>query len=264
MFGVRFHPDAIARGIIDPVTNPVTTTVATPVKIAAARRLHVPSLHPGTIELPEGEAHHARDVLRLADLATVELFDDAGQVARGWLRFDGNRGASVAVEEVRSAAEGLFQLTIAAAVPKGDRADWMIEKLSELGVSRFIPLATQRSVVHPAGTSKRQRWERLAIEAAKQSRRAGVMRIDELSPVESAMDAGWYLSTDPGALPIGDLLRAYQGNQLRLFIGPEGGWTEDEKQAFEAAGLTAVGLTDTILRIETAAVAAAAVVMCSR
>jgi 16S rRNA (uracil1498-N3)-methyltransferase len=227
------------------------------------RRLHVPKLHPGNIELPAGEAHHARDVLRLAELATVELFDDAGQVARGRLSFDGDRGASVSVEEVHPPTADSFQLTIASAVPKGDRADWMIEKLSELGVASFIPLATHRSVVHPSGPSKRQRWERLAIEAAKQSRRSGVMRIDDLSPVGSVLDAGWYLSTESGAVSIDQMLRGSEGNQLRLFIGPEGGWTDEERLAFDAAGLTAVRLTDTILRIETAAVAAAAVVMCS-
>jgi len=227
------------------------------------RRLHVRHLHVGNVQLPEAEAHHARDVLRMNELAIVELFDDAGQVARGKLSFDGQRGASVAVDAVHTPAVAPFQLTIAAAVPKGERADWMIEKLGELGVSRFIPLATERSVVLPGGTNKRQRWERLAIESAKQSRRAGIMRIDDLTPLESAMSSGWYLSTNDDAASIGEMLGQKREQELRLFIGPEGGWTDAERTAFDAAGLTGVRLTDTILRIETAAVAAAAVVICA-
>jgi 16S rRNA (uracil1498-N3)-methyltransferase len=228
------------------------------------RRLHVRHLHPGNVKLPDAQAHHARDVLRLEERAIVELFDDAGQVARGRLGFEGTRAAFVAVETLLPPGSGRFQLTVASAVPKGERADWMIEKLSELGVCRFVPLATQRSVVRPGGTNKRQRWERLAIEAAKQSRREGVMQIEELLTVASAIEAGWYLSTQTNAVPIGEMIQKPRPAELRLFIGPEGGWTDAERAAFDAAGLTAVRLTHTILRIETAAVAAAAVVMCLR
>jgi 16S rRNA (uracil1498-N3)-methyltransferase len=220
--------------------------------------------------LPAGEAHHARDVLRLDERTPIELFDDAGQVARGELLFDSGRGACVAVQEIEPRDANVFHLTIAAAIPKGERADWMIEKLSELGVARFIPLATQRSVVLPGGTNKLQRWERIAIEAAKQSHRDGLMRIDKLQPLAEATVSppqrsappAWYLSTEPGAAPISAMLQSFTAAELRLFIGPEGGWTDAERTAFDAAGLTAVRLTDTILRIETAAVAAAAVVMC--
>ncbi len=228
-----------------------------------ARRLHVPHLHLGSVTLPEGEAHHARDVLRLEEQSIVEVFDDAGQVARGKLRFDGSRLAHVSVEELLPRDASMFHLSVAAAVPKGERADWMVEKLSELGVAEFIPLKTDRSIVLPGGANKRQRWERLAIEAAKQSRRVGVMRIGELATLAPALKPGCYLSTEPGGVAIGERVRKNRPAELRLFIGPEGGWTDGERASFEAAGLTAVKLTDTILRIETAAVAAAAVVMCA-
>lgn len=218
--------------------------------------------------MAEAEAHHARDVLRMEEMTAVELFDDGGQAARGRLKFDGNRGASVLVEALEAAETQSFQLTIASAVPKGERADWMIEKLSELGVSRFIPLETERSVVHPGGKNKKERWERLAIESAKQSRRAGVMRIDDLMPLAVAMGPGWFLATETatetGTAPIRDVVRDFGSKEVRLFIGPEGGWADGERRAFDAAGLTGVRLTDTILRIETAAIAAAALVMCAR
>jgi 16S rRNA (uracil1498-N3)-methyltransferase len=229
------------------------------------RRIHVHHLAPGEVQLAPAEAHHARDVLRLAEGTSVELFDDAGQAAAGIVTSVGPQGMTVRVETVTRGEDGL-NLTIAAAVPKGDRADWMVEKLGELGVQNFIPLATARSVVLPAGKNKTQRWARLAIESAKQSRRVGVMRIAELTPLDQAIRstaAGWYLSTRADALPISrQLKQPIPTPALTLFIGPEGGWTNEEITAFDAARFTDVGLTRTILRVETAAIAAAAMIAC--
>jgi 16S rRNA (uracil1498-N3)-methyltransferase len=235
-----------------------------------ARRIHVRQLQTDRpLALEPSEAHHARDVLRLTDGAPVEVFDDSGAVGRGVLILSGMQAF------VRVEADGLVprqaggvSLVIAAAVPKGDRADWMVEKLSELGVTEFLPLAAARSVVLPEGRGKRDRWVRIAIEAAKQSRRVGVMRIAELTRVEDAIaraaGAGWFLSTEePHATPIADAFsRRPQGQCLTAFIGPEGGWTVQERERFAAAGATPVRLTSTVLRVETAAVTAAAVVAC--
>lgn len=232
-----------------------------------ARRIHVPVLDVGETQLDPRQAHHARDVLRLTDGAAVEVFDDAGRVARGVLLISGT-GASVRVERVdRAPALGASgRLTVVSAVPKGDRADWMVEKLSELGVAEFVPLAAARSVVLPEGKNKRARWARIATEAAKQSRRGGVMSVGELASLPEALAAGpnaWYLSTEAGVTPVGiaaAMNATARDADVRAFIGPEGGWTEGELLQFSAAGAVAVRLTDTILRVETAAVAVAAVV----
>jgi 16S rRNA (uracil1498-N3)-methyltransferase len=231
------------------------------------RRLHVSQLSVGEVRLPEREAHHARDVLRLAESDEVELFDDAGQVARGVVREANASSVIVAVEKIRAADRREVQITVACAVPKGDRADWLVEKLSELGVDRFIPLQTDRSVVLPTGKGKRDRWLRLAVEAAKQSRRAGVMQIDELTPLDRVVESTpaqsvvWFFSTeDEGAVPIGDAIQSLDAKEILLLIGPEGGWTSREIAAMRERNLTPVRLTATILRVETAAVAAAAIV----
>ena len=237
---------------------------------AVPRRVHVARLRIGENPLDAAEAHHARDVLRLTDGTPVEAFDDAGAVARGVLVFRGARDAAVRVETIRSPRDttGAVRLTVAAAVPKGERADWMVEKLSELGVAGFVPLAAARSVVLPEGKNKRQRWLRLATEAAKQSRRAGVMRIGELTSLSDALAAArgtvaWYRATETDAqpAPIGEALADVgDGATITAFVGPEGGWTADELEAFSAAGARAVRLTQTVLRVETAAIAVAAVV----
>ena len=254
--------------------------------VPVARRIHVASVRAGeTVSLDRAEAHHARDVLRLADGTPVEVFDDAGGVGHGVLVLAGG-DASVRVERVQLAGlrSDSPRLCVAAAVPKGDRADWMVEKLSELGVDEFVPLAAARSVVLPEGKGKRERWVRIATEAAKQSRRTGVMRITELTPLAAALrrvtggatgaDAhpdstqqrAWFLSTEsenptPIDRAIADLQAAAA---VTTFVGPEGGWAASEVEQFIAAGATAVRLTPTILRIETAAVTAAAVVACLR
>jgi 16S rRNA (uracil1498-N3)-methyltransferase len=237
------------------------------------RRIHVLALHPGEVPLDAAEAHHALEVLRLTSGTTVEVFDDDGHVAPGVLSVVA-AGVFVRINTVQeSRHSAAVRLTVAAAVPKGDRVDWMIQKLSELGVYRFIPLVTARSVVVPAGKNKAERWARLAVEAAKQSRRPGVMKIASLARPEELItslqvsgqlpDPLWYLSLHVGARSIVQLLRDEAlPTQLTLMVGPEGGWTEEEMGIFEETGVQAVALTSTVLRIETAAIAAAAVVAC--
>jgi len=231
------------------------------------RRIHTEKLHAGNVALTPEQAHHLRKVLRLADGELVEIFDDQGQVGTGVLRFHGSVDASVDVETVTTPAPKAFSLTIAAAIPKGERADWMIEKLSELGVDAFVPLAAARSVVLPEGRNKHERWGRIATESAKQSRRMGTMRIEKLTPVDLAIKqvhgAGWVCSTRGDAIPFD---QAVQNRPLEvtLFIGPEGGWLDEELAAFADAGICSVRLTQTVLRVETAAIAAAAMILMSR
>jgi 16S rRNA (uracil1498-N3)-methyltransferase len=231
------------------------------------RRVHVNLLRPGEIELDAASAHHVRDVLRLSIGAELELFDDAGRVARGEIVAT-EPLVRVRVGEMGTARHSTRAVTIASAVPKGERADWMIEKLSELGCERFVPLATARSVVLPEGKNKRERWIRIATESAKQSRRAGVMRIDELTAVKAFLEHRQtdrnfiaFLSTEPSAQPIASLMDA-PAQTVTLVIGPEGGWNSEELSLFASHQLTGLKLTDTVLRVETAAVAAMAVVAC--
>jgi 16S rRNA (uracil1498-N3)-methyltransferase len=223
-------------------------------------------VHAGPLKLAPAEAHHVRDVLRLAQGAVVEVFDAIGRSARATIARCTPREVVLEVQGIREPGQGP-QWTIASALPKGSRVDWMIEKLSELGTAAFIPLRSQRSVVLPEGQGKRQRWQRLAVEAAKQSRRTGVMRIEELTGVDELVNqaggtpATWYLSTAPGAGGVLELIsnvrQRESGEPLRFLIGPEGGWTDAERAAFDAAGFNALSLGPTVLRIETAAVAAA-------
>jgi 16S rRNA (uracil1498-N3)-methyltransferase len=224
------------------------------------RRLLVPKLTPGLVHLPADQAHHARDVLRLAVGDEVELFTASGETAPGRINQCTSVVVVVEVGDIISRGIG-FDLTIASAVSKAARADWMIEKLSELGVTRFIPLITARSVVHPEGKNKIERWQRLAAEAAKQCRRLGVMQIAPLTSLDNLTlsERSAYLSTAPNAGSLSSILHS-PSSSLTLLVGPEGGWSEGEMAGFAERHLTPITLGETILRVETAAMAAAAVV----
>ncbi len=233
------------------------------------RRLHVSHLQAGDVALDADESHHARDVLRLTVGTIVELFNDAGQTARGTIATLTKNSVIVRVESLDQTPGRATHtaIVVASALPKGDRADWMIEKLSELGVDQFIPLVSARSVVVPKGTGKAQRWTRIAVESAKQSRRAGVMQIATLATLGDLLSREKQeivlLSTEWDAKPLHDLLQSKidsRKSQITLLIGPEGGWTPEELKTMKDSALTAARLTATILRIETAAIAAAAIV----
>jgi 16S rRNA (uracil1498-N3)-methyltransferase len=176
------------------------------------------------------------------------------------------RGVTIEVDQIGRGLAAKCRLSIAAAVPKAARADWMIEKLGELGVEAFVPLITRRSVVSPKGSAKNERWNRLAAESARQSGRAGVMRIEPLTDLARLMErAGaegiviWHLSLVENSVSIFELVRTLPP-VLSVLVGPEGGWSPEESAAFAAAGIAGARLTGTVLRVETAAVAAAAVI----
>jgi 16S rRNA (uracil1498-N3)-methyltransferase len=157
-------------------------------------------------------------------------------------------------------------ITLALAIFKFDRMEWAIEKCTELGVARIIPVIAQRSEAHlAAAAAKRvERWQRIAKQASEQSRRASPPEIDlpvklkEL--VQFPAPVRLLLSELENEITLKDALSA-PAEQVILAIGPEGGWTAAEIELFRVAGWTAASLGQTILRAETAAIAAVAVTL---
>jgi 16S rRNA (uracil1498-N3)-methyltransferase len=155
------------------------------------------------------------------------------------------------------------QVTLATAVPKVDRMRWLVEKATELGVERLIPLQTSRSVVAP-GAVKLDKLRQAVIEACKQSGRNRLMTVDSLTSwkqfVAEVMPAQATLVADRGGLPLPSLeLPALPKTPVLLVIGPEGGLSPAEIHEAVEAGARTVSLGTNILRIETAALALAAV-----
>lgn len=229
----------------------------------ATPRFIVPVLAGDRITIDGREAHHAARVRRLRVGDAVELFDGRGAEAIGTIVSIAAGRIEVSIRMRTAASSARPCLTIAAAIPKGDRADWMIEKLAELGVSRLIPLNAERSVVRPSPT-KLDRWRRKCVETSKQCRSTFTMEVSapidvaELAAIAGANVRMFVADPDPRWPPYLDSVSQYAPGETIAVIGPEGGLTPNELKELQSVGATLVRLTSTILRVETAAVVMAA------
>lgn len=208
----------------------------------------------GPATLPPGESRHLATVLRAAAGDEMRLVDGRGK--RGIGRFSGMDGARARVEIVsveRAAAgsgPGGSRVGLAAAIPKGARADWMVEKCVEAGLDVFFPILTRRGVATAEGASKRARWDRIAAEACKQSGRASLPELMEPRDLREVLEltAAWPLRCV--ADPAGSAAPRCAGDAL-AFVGPEGGWAPEERALL--APLPSLRLGPHVLRVETAA-----------
>jgi len=215
-------------------------------------------LAPGEFLLTGSEAHHLASVRRFTAGDRVTLFNgDGREHSAEVIATDRKRVLLNVFEAVPADRELPFELIIAAAMPKGDRGDFLIEKLVELGVARFVPLHTERSVVQPKET-RLEKLKAAVIEASKQCGRNVLMRIDPLTKWTEYVKReanGVRLVLHPGDA---NSRRDEPGGSLVVAVGPEGGFTDDEVLLADTAGWKRVSLGPRILRIETAAIAAAA------
>lgn len=222
-------------------------------------------------ELAGMEARHLAQVLRLAVGEKVELFDGKGAVAIATIKNANGKKATLQVEDLKVFPKSATQIILAVSVAKGERFDWLIEKCTELGVDRMVPVLFERTVKQPKNPKIVERWGNIAISAAKQSRRVFLPQIDKPLTLPKAIEI---LKKDyPQAIMLfGGLSESSQsilqsnfaGKDAAAFIGPEGGLTEGEKNLLRENNAQEVQLTDTILRIETAATAFAAVLSSRR
>ena len=217
--------------------------------------------------LGEEDARHALRSLRLRPGDEVRLADGAGAVGRGTLRA-GGPPTLVDVAEVRRVARPAPTVAVAMAAPKGDRLAWAVQKLAEVGADEIALVESERAVRHwegERGERTRRRLEAVARQAAMQSRRPFV-------PVlRGPWTLGRALQDDPAGTdvvvlwegataPLAGALRG-EASAIRLVVGPEGGFSEQEAGEAAAAGATLVSLGEGILRTETAALAATVVAL---
>ncbi len=217
----------------------------------------------GRAILEGDEVRHLARVRRVEVGGRVEVFDGIGHVATAEVVAIGRDRAELAIVGGGEGMDLAGTLILASAVPKGDRFDWLVEKATELGVTRLVPIRAERSTVDPRAT-KLERLRRVVVEACKQSGRARLMTLDEPMDWRDWLDsgsggAGARLVAHPGGDRLGPAPDLAAG--VALAIGPEGGFTGAEVAEAREAGYRAVGLGPTILRVETAAVASCAAVV---
>ncbi len=211
---------------------------------------------------------HAEHLSRVLRARVGQEFDvsAAGRLRRGRVvAVEDDRVEFALGEELPAPAEP--EVTLLVAIYKFDRMEWALEKLTELGAARVVPVIARRT---DAGLAKAagkrvERWRRIAQEAAEQSRRLEPPEILAPARLKDAVATSALtrvvLAESEQSVSLADVVRVHPpGESLALAVGPEGGWTEDELRLFAEAGWTAASLGQRILRAETAAIAAMAIV----
>ncbi len=211
------------------------------------------------------EARHLTRVLRAEAGQRYEISDNRSAHLAEVIEARGDRVVFRVLESLPESITAV-RITLCAALVKFDRFEWAIEKTTELGVARLVPVETARTEkgLRQAAAKRMARWERIAREASQQARR---VRIPEILPVSSfaealAEPAGWrYFLEESTAPPFWRMLPPERPAEstAAVLAGPEGGWTEEERERASAAGWIAVSLGPQVLRAETASSAAVAI-----
>ena len=212
---------------------------------------------------------HADHLIRVLRARVGQDFDIAtgASIRRGRITSIADNRVEFELAEEISVADPV-QIILLLAVFKFDRMEWAIEKCTELGVTRIIPVVSRRTDSHLAAASKKrvERWQRIARQASEQSRRTSPPEITDPIKLADALNLSAalkiVLSESENQTQLRDTVNPDTANgEIILAIGPEGGWTEDELKSFHQAAWTSASLGNTILRAETAAIAATAIVV---
>ncbi len=234
-----------------------------------SHRLHVHGAHAGSLVLTGAPFHYLQRVLRLAAGATLEVFDQ-GHVFDAKIISSG--ADSITLElGLAKPAPSMRLITVVQGLPKGDKLELVLQKATELGAACFAPVSTARSIVKLEGKEEKklERWRRIVEEAARQSGRSDVPEvlppcslIERVTALRTASPrlAMLVLDEEERGLRLGQAAAALDAFQpIALIIGPEGGLTREELAALKNTGAHPVTLGPFVLRTETAALAALAV-----
>ena len=212
--------------------------------------------------LPPASAHHALKVLRLGSGEPVVLFDGSGGELHARLDIRARQAVAVDGQWQEVSRESPLDIVLVQALASGDKMDWIIQKAVELGANGIVPVEAARSVLRLGGERAGKRlehWQQVVIAACEQ---CGRNRLPFVAPVQSLAAC---LEQAPNAarlvlVPGGEPLSAVRPVPpvIHLFVGPEGGWNDEELALCLRAGSRAVGLGPRVLRTETAGLAALA------
>jgi 16S rRNA (uracil1498-N3)-methyltransferase len=233
----------------------------------ARRRFFVDLVRDSRAELTGEDARHLQQVLRAERGERYELSDNRSLYLAEIESLGKDRIRFRVMEELAPPAPSV-RVTLLLALIRFERFEWAVEKATELGVERIVPVAAERSEkgLERAAAKRLERWRRIARESSQQARRA---RLPEIAPPVTFGDAlaggfppRYLLEEQAGARPILAALpeRRLASDRVGLLAGPEGGWTDGERAQAHEAGWTPVSLGPAILRTETAAIAALAIV----
>jgi 16S rRNA (uracil1498-N3)-methyltransferase len=231
----------------------------------SAPRFHVDAaLALGTVRLPERVAHHALRVLRLRDGAPLVLFNGRGGEYAGHLQLAAEPEAVLTAFDAVD-RESPLSVTLVQALVASEKLDWIVEKLTELGVARLLVVPTERSVVRLDGERLARRlahWQEVAVAACAQ---CGRNRVPQVAMHATLQDALAGLVSGPRRMLLPEAvapLDATAADTCTIAVGPEGGFTAAEQRALAAAQFEPARLGPRVLRTETAGLAALAALQC--
>jgi 16S rRNA (uracil1498-N3)-methyltransferase len=229
---------------------------------------HLKDISDGKITISDKQQlHHIRDVLRLEEKDEVVVFDEEGNEYNARIQKVLAQGIILGIKD-RPAYKSakLLKITVACAIPKKSKMDDIIDKLTQLGVERIIPLKTERVIVKLDRHKERlrsERWKRIALSAAQQSQGNTLPVIEPLKEIKEVLScsAGFDLKLIPTLggerKALRDVLTGFKASNALVLIGPEGDFTDEEVDLAVKFGFIPVSLGDRVLRVETAAVAVA-------
>ena len=232
----------------------------------ARRRFFVDAIHSGHAQINGEDAHHLTRVLRVEPGQKFEISDNH-RVFMAEVEAARKDLVSFAIlDEIDALAPGVHTVLLAALI-RFERFEWMLEKATELGVAEVVAVQTERSEkgLEQAAQKRLERWRRIAREASEQSRRARLPVIGSPASLADALANAApyrYVLEEGEAPPILSALPEQRtpADEVALLAGPEGGWTDRERVSIKAAGWCVVSLGSSVLRAETAAIAALAIV----
>ena len=227
---------------------------------------------PDRVRLTREQARHLGTVLRLAKGEELEVFDGQGARFRAWLEDAPELDAAVLrlSEPLPEGPRRAVDVVLVQALAKGEKMELVVQKATELGAARIVPLSSERAIVRldtERGGSKAERWRRVAQEAARQCGRADVPLIDEPMDWDGVLAIlrdepgrrGLLLDPQEPSLRLGAAARG--AGRVLIAVGPEGGFSPQERARAEGGGMIAVSLGPLVLRTETAGLAALSVVL---
>lgn len=221
------------------------------------------------ISLTDREAHHASQVLRLQPGEVVTVLNGVGNEIACQVAAVAKKKVDLSVTAKQFVAPLPFSLTLIQAIPKGKMFEWIIEKATELGVTRIVPLLTERVVIHlddDAATDKQEKWQQVAVEAIKQCGQPWLPQVEKPISLKNFLsrheqpELSLVGSLQAGSRHPAEFFRKFREQEKRfpktvsVFVGPEGDFTVKEIEQIQSSGASPITLGRLVLRCETAAI----------
>jgi 16S rRNA (uracil1498-N3)-methyltransferase len=218
------------------------------------------------IYVSKEESHHIIDVMRLGEGDSVTVFDGTGREYNGKIESIKNKSVVIDINKVNAPApKSAVEISLAQAIPKKDKMDYIVQKATELGAKEIIPLESKRTIVRTTGdraVCKTDRWRKIAIEAAKQCGRSDLPDLKDMRQFDDLLkdfrkyDGVIMPCLYEKSIPLKSALSRFKSpKKLLLMIGPEGDFTPEEIERAGENGALLVSLGELVLRSDTAAIA---------